>query len=392
MNNVFGYIDEKSDSLFSVRPLCEVDALVFAWLSYFEIEKLDKLGITCIGLTLEELAAASEKNLGKFKKPSLREKLISTVTGAWMLKQVSDKVRFKDVRIGGFRTVTDHENGIQFSVTSYILDTGVQVVAFRGTDTSVAGWKEDCMMTFNQLIPSQELALSFLNDLSGDNGIVLAGHSKGGNLAIFAAFECRRELVPLISDIYNFDGPGFSFDIRQTANYNDLREHIHSYVPGSSVFGMLMDHVDDYAVVSSMNAGIMQHYAFYWKIDDCSFVLQKKRNLSSRSMDAAFNQWLSSLSLEDRKAIVEAIFSILEESGVRYFNEFSSIGFARIRQVFSKMHNMDPQTKKMIRSFFGKLMRASRNEMISSARGFYGKVKKRVVNKVQAILPTHQHR
>lgn len=392
MNNVFGYIDEKSDSLFSVRPLCEVDALVFAWLSYFEIEKLDKLGITCIGLTLEELAAASEKNLGKFKKPSIREKLISTVTGAWMLKQVSDKVRFKDVRIGGFRTVTDHENGIQFSVTSYILDTGVQVVAFRGTDTSIAGWKEDCMMTFNQLIPSQELALSFLNDLSGDNGIVLAGHSKGGNLAIFAAFECRRELVPLISDIYNFDGPGFSFDIMQTANYNDLREHIHSYVPGSSVFGMLMDHVDDYAVVSSMNAGIMQHYAFYWKIDDCSFVLQKKRNLSSRSMDAAFNQWLSSLSLENRKAIVEAIFSILEESGVRYFNEFSSIGFARIRQVFAKMHNMDPQTKKMIRSFFGKLMRASRNEMISSARGFYGKVKKRVVNKVQAILPTHQHR
>ena len=392
MNNVFGYIDEKSDSLFSVRPLCEVDALVFAWLSYFEIEKLDKLGITCIGLTLEELAAASEKNLGKFKKPSIREKLISTVTGAWMLKQVSDKVRFKDVRIGGFRTVTDHENGIQFSVTSYVLDTGVQVVAFRGTDTSVAGWKEDCMMTFNQLIPSQELALSFLNDLSGDNGIVLAGHSKGGNLAIFAASECHGELVPLISDIYNFDGPGFSFDIRQTANYNDLREHIHSYVPGSSVFGMLMDHVDDYVVVSSMNAGIMQHYAFYWKIDDCSFVLQKKRNLSSRSMDAAFNQWLSSLSLEDRKAIVVAIFSILEESGVRYFNEFSSIGFARIRQVFSKMHNMDPQTKKMIRSFFGKLMRASRNEMISSARGFYGKVKKRVANKVQTILPTHQHR
>ena len=76
MNNVFGYIDEKSDSVFSVRPLCEVDALVFAWLSYFEIEKLDNLGINCIGLTLEELAAAAEKNLGKFKKPNMRQKLI----------------------------------------------------------------------------------------------------------------------------------------------------------------------------------------------------------------------------------------------------------------------------------------------------------------------------
>lgn len=118
MYNVFGYIDEQSDSSFRERPVCEVDALVFAWLSYFEIEKLDNLGIACIGLTLEELAEEAEKNIGKFRKPSKREKLISTVTGAWMLKQVSDKLRFRDVRIGGFRTVTDHDNGIQFSATS----------------------------------------------------------------------------------------------------------------------------------------------------------------------------------------------------------------------------------------------------------------------------------
>lgn len=391
MNNVFGYIDEQSDSSFSERPLCEIDALVFAWLSYFEIEKLDNLGLSCIGLSLEELAAAAEENLGAFRKPNKREKLISTITGAWMLKQVSDKARFKDVRIGGFRTVTDHENGIQFSATSYILDTGVEIVGFRGTDTSVAGWKEDCMMTFDQIIPSHKFALQFLNERSASRPIMLAGHSKGGNLAIYAASECRSELVPLISDIYNFDGPGFSFDIGSTANYNEVKECIHSYVPGSSVFGMLLDHMDDYAVVSSMNAGLLQHYAFYWKIEGCSFVLQKKRNFSSRSMDAAFNQWLDNLSLEDRKIIVEAIFSVFEESGIKYFNDFSSIGFARIKEVFSKVHNMDNQTKKMIRSFFGKLMRASRNEMISSAKGFYGKVRESVVDKVHRIMPSHPH-
>ena len=392
MNNVFGYIDEQSDSSFSERPLCEVDALVFAWLSYFEIEKLDNLGINCIGLSLAELAGAAELNLGKFKKPSIRQKLISTVTGAWMLKQVSDKARFRDVRIGGFRTVTDHENGIQFSATAYILDTGTEVVAFRGTDTSVAGWKEDCMMTFHSTVPSQELALRFLNELDTSNCRVLAGHSKGGNLAIYAACECRKDLVSRITDIYNFDGPGFSIDINQTENYKDVKARIHSYVPGASVFGMLMDHLDDYAVVSSMNAGLMQHYAFYWKIRGCSFVLKKKRNFSSRSMDTAFNQWLNSLSVEDRKKIVEAIFSILEESGVRYFNEFSSIGFARIKVVFSKMHNMDPESKKMIRAFFGKLMRASEKEMISTAAGFFGKVKHSVVDKVQGMLPLRSHK
>ena len=392
MTNVFGYIDEQSDSVFRDRPFSEVDALIFAWLSYFEIEKLDKKGIECRNLTLEKLAEKSVQNIGKFKKPSKLEKLVSVVTGAWMLKQVSDKTRFKYIRIGDYKTVTDHENGIQFSVTSYILDTGVEVVSFRGTDTSVAGWKEDCMTTFSQSIPSQELALEYLNERDGKRPIIIAGHSKGGNLAIYSAAGCRKELVPLISDIYNFDGPGFCFDINTSANFKDIKDRIHSYVPGSTVVGMLMKHMDDYVVVSSMNAGVMQHYAFYWKIDGQSFALKKNRSMSSRSMDAAFNQWLDELSFEERKALVETIFSIIEKAGVKYFDDFSSSGFTKIRTIVSGMHNMDPQSKKMIRAFFGKLMRASKNEMISSAAGFFGKVKGSVVGKVRQVLPARRQK
>ena len=391
MTNVFGYIDEQSDSLFRARPFCEVDALVFAWLSYFEIEKLDNKGIECRGMTLQELAESAEQNIGKFKKPDKLMKLISVLTGAWMLKQVSDKTRFKDIRIGRYKTVTDHKNGIQFSVTSYILDTGVEVISFRGTDTSVAGWKEDCMTTFSHTVPSQDLALEYLNGGDSKNPIILAGHSKGGYLAIYAASECRKDLVSRIEGIYNFDGPGFCFDISETANFNNLKDRIHSYVPGSSIVGMLQRHMDDYVVVSSMNRGVMQHYAFYWKIDGQSFVLRKNRNISSRTMDAAFNQWLDDLSFDDRKALVETIFSILEESGVKYFDEFSTAGFARIRSVISKMHNMDPHTKKIIRAFFGKLLRASKNEMISSASDLFGEVRKKVVGRVHQIMPPRTH-
>ena len=153
-----------------------------------------------------------------------------------------------------------------------------------------------------------------------------------------------------------------------------------------------MKHLDDYVVVSSMNAGVMQHYAFYWKIEGQSFVLKKNRSISSRSMDAAFNQWLDSFSFEERKAFTETIFSIIEKSGIKYFDEFSSSGFAKIRTIISGMRSMDPQNKKMMRAFFGKLMRASQKEMISSAAGFFGKVKGSVVNKVQKVLPSRQHK
>ena len=121
MNNVFGYIDECSDSLFKDQPFCEVDALVFTWLSYFEIENLAEHGIDCRRMTLKSLVKKTEESLGEIKKPEKLGKLVSTATGAWMLKQVSDKKRFKGVRIGGFKTVNDHINGIQFSFFLIVL-------------------------------------------------------------------------------------------------------------------------------------------------------------------------------------------------------------------------------------------------------------------------------
>lgn len=386
MNNVFGYIDECSDSLFREQPFCEVDALVFTWLSYFEIENLAERGTECRKLTLKNLVKKAETSLGEFKKPEKLGKLVSTATGAWMLKQVSDKKRFRSVRIGDFRTVNDHENDIQFSVTSYILDTGVEVVSFRGTDTSVAGWKEDCMTSYSLRIPSQELALEYLNKRRGKRPLIVTGHSKGGNLAIYAASKCRKSLVSRITDIYNFDGPGFCFDIKTTENFSRIKDRIHSFIPGSSIVGMLLQHMDDYTVVSSLNAGIMQHYAFYWKIEGRSFVRQKKRSMSSRSMDAAFRQWMEELSFEERKAFVETVFSAIEDSGVKYFDDFSR---SDLRVLLSKMSGMDPQNKKMFRSFFVKLIKASGSEVISAASDVFGMVKDTVTEKVSNTLAKH---
>ena len=141
MGNIYDYIEQNCDSDFSTEPFCEIDALIFAWLSYYEIEKLQNAGYSCFNLTLSELVMASQKILGKIQEPGKLKKLVSASTGAWMLKKVSKKSRYRRVRIADFKTVMDPVNNTQFSVTSYILDTGTEVVAFRGTDTSVAGWK-----------------------------------------------------------------------------------------------------------------------------------------------------------------------------------------------------------------------------------------------------------
>ena len=388
MSDIYDYIGEKGDSLFSEQAFNEVDALVFAWLSYYEVEKLDAAGVQCRGMSLSDIAGKSEEVLGEFRRPDKFVKLVSTVTGAWMLGVVAKKKRFASVVIGDFKSIYDPLNSIQFSVTSYYLGSDVEVIAFRGTDTTVAGWKEDCLTSFSEVVPSQDLALQYLNERSrSKRRIILAGHSKGGNLAIYAAAKSRKSIVPRIEAVYNFDGPGFCFDINRTPNFMRIKDCIHSYIPGSSVVGMLLNHMDDYTIVSSSNVGIMQHYAFYWKIKGCRFVTQRKLNTSSRSMDQAFRQWLQDLSFEERKKFVETVFSVFENAGIEDFSSLSSAGIRKNREIISKMKNLDDQTRNMIKSFLGVLMRAYRRELKASAEQTYDKVKDIVSERVKAVLP-----
>jgi len=374
MSNIYDYIEKNCDSLFSEEPFCEVDALVFAWLSYYEIENLQNVGYNCINLTLQELVMASQKILGKIKEPGRLGKLVSASTGAWVLKKVAKKKRYKHVRIADFKTVNNFENNTQFSVTSYALDTGMEVVAFRGTDTSVAGWKEDCMISYSSEVPSQKLAVEYLESRAGKTDLVITGHSKGGNLAIYSAAKCKKSVLKNIVDIYNFDGPGFCFDIKEAENYSAIADHIHSYIPGSSIVGMLLKHMDDYTIVASSSAGILQHYAIYWQIENRTFVTQEGRNISSRSADIAFQAWLNELSFEDRKKFVETIFAIFEGAGVEYFDDITSEGFSVMKSIFLKMRQLDDETANMVRSFFKALMDASLSEVKAAAVDIYNNV------------------
>lgn len=387
MSDIYDYIEGKGDRTFSEEAFNEVDALVFAWLSYFGIEKLGEAGVQCRTLSLSELVDKAEETLGGFRKPDMLDKLVSAVTGTWMLGKAARKRRYSDVVIGDFRTVFDPGNSIQFSATAYDIGKNTRVVAYRGTDTSVAGWKEDCLTSFSKVVPSQDLALQFLESCHAPRRrIILTGHSKGGNLAIYAAAKSRAKNIRMIKAVYNFDGPGFCFDIKKTRNFPKIGDRIHSYIPGSSIVGMLLNHMDDYTIVASSNVGIMQHYAFYWKIEDCRFVTQKKLSASSRSMEQAVRQWLKGLSFEKRRVFVETVFSVFEDAGIEDFSAISTAGFRKMKEIFSGMKNLEEPTRSMVRSFFNVLFKAYRRELKESAVGTYDKVKDIVADTCDKVV------
>ncbi|MBQ4347238.1 MAG: DUF2974 domain-containing protein, partial [Firmicutes bacterium] len=97
-------------------------------------------------------------------------------------------------------------------------------MVFRGTDHSLVGWKENFNMSYEDVVPSQRDAMYYLDKMAQEykGNIRLGGHSKGGNLAIYAAAHCRVKVRERIFAIYNNDGPGINEHEVKNPDYIEL--------------------------------------------------------------------------------------------------------------------------------------------------------------------------
>ena len=226
--------------------------------------------------------------------------------------------RYKNVELCGFRNIYNEENVEQFAAVTYIVN-GMPVVALRGTDDTIVGWKEDFNIAWLEQIPAQKDALEYFSEaaaaIKGD--FVLVGHSKGGNLAINTAVRCGEVLQNRICEVYNFDGPGFATDFFESAEYKAVEEKIRSFYPGFSVVGMIFHHPASFEIVKSDGFAFWQHDAMNWQIMGCNFVNEGSFADESRLFYKVFNEWIDKLDNTQKKNFVETMFCILEASGAK---------------------------------------------------------------------------
>ena len=122
-----------------------------------------------------------------------------------------------------FQDIYDSQDK-QFAAVTYVIPNGPTVVAFRGTDSTIIGWKEDFMISYTS-VPSQDLALSYAIKHVGeaDGDVIILGHSKGAHLALFAAAHLEEKYQDKLLHVYLNDGPGFNPDILdKSLIYKDL--------------------------------------------------------------------------------------------------------------------------------------------------------------------------
>lgn len=338
---VIDYVRWRGDLSFADSPWNEIDSVIAALISYANFGENELLFQNGRKLVLGSLTASNL--LDRLPQDGLGN--AAEIRNRFIL-DLAESRRYQDIVILDQRNDVDPARSIQFSaITMSVPETGT-VVAFRGTDTTLVGWKEDFMLCYMTPVPAQTAALSYLDRAAAAAGgpLILAGHSKGGNLALYSAAHTRPEIRNRIRRIYSFDGPGLDDETIESEGYRDIQPVIRSFVPTGSIIGMLMNYNPVYRVVQSRKVSLLQHDPFNWLLVGRHFLEEENISDSARIMDRTIHEWLKTCSPEQREVFVTAIFSLLDKKDSGKDNGADPVDKA------------DDSTRKMIQSMINRLV------------------------------------
>ena len=350
MGNMLDYLRWRGDLSVEKVPLGEVDALILAQLSMLRWENAPRAAGTLAERA--EVVLAGPVSAGF--TPDEDEKLLRLISGS---------ERFGGATLSDCICEVDEDAGMQFAAVSVRLADGTRFLSFRGTDNTIVGWKEDCSMAFSRPVPAQEAARAYLERIARQypDPLILGGHSKGGNLAMYAAATADERARGRVTAIYNFDGPGLSDRIDAPALYARLAGRLHSFVPQGSIVGLLLAHPDEYAVVRSNAVGILQHDPYSWQVEGPAFERMPGLSADSARFDGAFRAWLAEMDETDRALLVDTLFGILSATNAQTFGREFWAGLAQnTKAVRAAIDMVDPDTRKRIRRMLADLRRLAR--------------------------------
>ena len=360
---MFDYFSWRGDLRFSQSPFNPVDNIIFSQLSYLPMDGIVPGLDSDETISIGEAAAILGKRL-KRKSDSLHRQLIFKDDPGF-ISAIGSSERFKHCGLAGYVNHIDISSEKQFSVVSVIIDKTSSFIAFRGTDANIIGWKEDLNMGFSEVIPSQLEAVEYLETMAKKikGPLRLGGHSKGGNLAVYAAAFCRAMTRRRIRAIYSNDAPGFHRKVIESKGFAEIRGRIQSFVPQSSVVGMLLEHGDDYTVIKSAQTGIMQHELYSWEVSHNDMIRLDEVSQGSRFLDKTLREWINGLDYEHRQQFADALYTILSATQAKSFPELSKDWFKSVGLMLQSLKNIDESTRTLMGKTLAALFRAARNNI-----------------------------
>lgn len=371
MANVVDYLHWRGDLTFDTDPFNNVDNLILSILSYMGFggvvpsersEKRVQLGDACA------------KILKKLKNDPSLIAGFSRVDGTF-LEALVDAPRFANIELGRYVDRINVEKSLQFAAFTAYLPTGQMFVSFRGTDGTLVGWRENLNLSF-QVTSADKSAALYLEKrirehLTEGNSntcanVMVGGHSKGGNLAAYAATVCPKELLGTLDRVWSNDGPNMCPELLHTTAHQVLGDKYIRILPEFSVVGMIFD---DLAVpkliVKSSETGMMAHDGVSWQVMRNTFEFADDFQLECKKINEAFSAWYKDLPLSEREHFTNELFDALSAGGAIYFSDIISSP-ANLQPVVTALTKTEKQTKEIFFDLLSSLVNASATSLIEN--------------------------
>lgn len=378
MANMIDYVLWRGDIPVSQVPLGPIDALILSYLSYMPYDGLVDAGFEGGGMTLAQAA-------GYFLDKGCRSLNLMDCDrdDRTLLEAIENSERFGTMTLTGYENHVDAEQEKQFAALVFLPPEGPAFISFRGTDSTVIGWKEDFNMSFTAAVPAQLYATRYAERAARAlrRKLILGGHSKGGNLAAYAGIFADAAARAQILCAYNFDGPGFNEAAMASPAFGQSSTRIHTYVPQSSIIGILLWHAEPFTVVKSEGIGVLQHNPYTWQLMGGSFITLDGLSGASRFADATLKGWLEELAPQERRQVIDGIYEVISasegESVASLFEPRNLLAIVRAAG------DMEEEKKRRILDAF-RLLGAS---VVEAVPGLVGNAAGELIARVRGELP-----
>lgn len=342
MANINDYLDWRGDVPLSAAPFNPADNLLLSQFAYMSLP----IGAPCA------LSAAAR---------SLISSGVAQGNNLLLAKHLAASERFGAARICRAEERLDEALEMQFAALVMELSDGTACVIFRGTDSTLVGWKEDLNMSFSEEVPSQAEAVRFLNGIRSYTALPLRvmGHSKGGNLAVYSSALCRREVQDDIIAVYNNDGPGLGDAAMASEGYARIEARVQTFLPQSSVVGMLLNHPESYQVIHADGSlGIVQHDPYAWETCRNGFICEGGLRRGSLYTDRTIKDWIKDIPNEQRKEFIDALYTVLQATHAHTLSDLTAAWARNSMAIIAGMGKLDPETRRHIHAVIGALLAA----------------------------------
>ena len=338
------------------RPFDALDALILTQLVYMPMEGRMDHGESC---TVRDGWAFLKEHVDYEALDQFQQKRYR------LFEVCAGLPRYQDWLMTDYVNTIDNEREMQFCACTWHMEPGHGCVAFRGTDLTLVGWKEDLNMSF-MTVPSQTEAADYVQRIIRQTGgqVSLCGHSKGGNLAVYAGACVPQPDQDQVGRVYGFDGPGVDEETLHSDGYRRISPRIESYIPQSSVVGMLLNYHPVYTVVKSVSLGILQHDAMTWQVKDGRFVCMDGLDMGGKITDDALHAWLATMDYEKRRLLVDTLCQVVDASQAELVTDISADWHKSALKMLEAIRGLKPGVKRDVRKMLRALFSSGASEVV----------------------------